>query len=108
MLERMPGTIRAEICLSAEQVAQILTSAQVVDRHAAMVDKYGEACSKTTAAKIISCSTEKVNAMLEDGRIKAACAGTRVDVRSLADYIECRSEADHAARMRRKGLKKFV
>ena len=108
MMARETGTIQATISLSAEQIAQILASAQLVDRHAAMVDKYGEACSKTTAAKIISCSTSTLSAMLEDGRIKYACAGERVDVRSIADYIECRSEADHAARMRRKGLKKYV
>ena len=108
MIERMPGTIRAEICLSAEQVAQILSSGKVVDRHADMVEKYGEACAKSTAAKIISSSARKINDMIEDGRIKSACGGTRVDVRSLADYIECRGEADHAARMRRKGMRKYV
>lgn len=105
---REPGMIQATISLSADQIAEILAAARVVDRHAAMVDKYGEACSKTTAAKIISCSVTTINAMLADGRIKAACAGDRVDVRSVADYIECRSEADHAARMRRKGLTRYV
>lgn len=108
MMERTPGTIRAEICLSADQVAQILSAGKVVDRHAAMVEKYGEACTKSTAAKIISCSASKISGMMEDGRIKPACGGTRVDVRSLADYIECRGEADHAARMRRKGMRKYV
>lgn len=41
-------------------------------------------------------------------RLKSACEGTRVDVRSLADYIENRGEMDHAARMRRKGYKHYV
>lgn len=102
------GMIEATIRMDAGQVARLLAAAQVVDRHAAMVDKYGEACTKAQAARIISCSDNTINAMLEDGRIKPACEGKRVDVRSLADYIEGRKEKDHAARMRRKGMKKYV
>ena len=93
----------ARVLLSAEQIAQILAGMKITDRHAAMVEKHGEACTKTTAAKILSCSVPTVKAMLEDGRILPACAGERVDVRSIADYIECRSEADREARLRKKG-----
>lgn len=92
---------------AAEQLAELLAS-RVVDRHAAMVEKHGEACTKSQAARIISCSPTTITAMLEDGRLKSACEGTRVDVRSLADYIENRGEMDHAARMRRKGYKHYV
>ena len=80
-------TISATITLPAEQLAELLAS-RVVDRHAAMVEKHGEACTKSQAARIISCSPTTITAMLEDGRLKSACEGTRVDVRSLADYIE--------------------
>ena len=73
-----------------------------------MVQQHGEACTKTTAAKILSCSTQTVTAMLRDGRIKAACGGERVDVRSLADYIENRGEYDYAARQQRKGRVNYV
>ena len=100
-------TISATITLTAEQLAELLAS-RVVDRHAAMVEKHGEACTKSQAARIISCSPTTITAMLEDGRLKSACEGTRVDVRSLADYIENRGEMDHAARMRRKGYKHYV
>lgn len=102
------GMIEATIRLDAEQVAQLLAAARVVDRHAAMVDKYGEACTREQAAKIISCCKTTINAMLKDGRIKPACDGMRVDVRSLADYIEGRTDKDRAARMRRKGMQRYV
>ena len=102
------GMFEARVLLSTEQIAQILAGMKITDRHAAMVEKHGEACTKTTAAKILSCSVPTVKAMLDDGRILPACAGERVDVRSIADYIECRSEADREARLRKKGRKKYV
>lgn len=80
-------TIQATVSLPAEALARLL-SLYVTDRHAAMVAKHGEACTKAQAARIISCGTATINAMLRDGRIRSACGGTRVDVRSLADYIE--------------------
>ena len=49
--------IEATISLPAEELAQLL-SANITDRHAAMVQQHGEACTKTTAAKILSCSTQ--------------------------------------------------
>lgn len=100
-------TIQATITLPAEQLAELLAG-QITDRHAAMVQKHGEACTKTQAARIVSCGINTINAMLADGRILPACGGLRVDVRSLADYIENRGEANHAARMRRKGCKRYV
>jgi len=89
-------TIQATISLPAEALARLL-SLYVTDRHAAMVAKHGEACTKAQAARIINCGASTINAMLRDGRIRSACGGTRVDVRSLADYIERREEG-HAAR----------
>lgn len=99
-------TISATITLPAEQLAELLAS-RVVDRHAAMVEKHGEACTKSQAARIISCSPTTITAMLEDGRLKAPGEGTRVDVRS-GGLLENRGEMDHAARMRRKGYKHYV
>ena len=103
----MNDMISATIQIPVEQLAALVRG-QAVDRHAAMVEKYGEACTKTTAAKIISCSPATIRAMLEDGRIASACGGERVDVRSLADYIENRSERNRAAHLRKKGLKRYV
>lgn len=88
-------TIQATVSLPAEALARLL-SLYGTDRHAAMVDKHGEACTKAQAARLISCGTSTINAMLRDGRIRSACEGTRVDVRSLADYIERQGEGQEA------------
>jgi len=100
-------TIEATIRLNAGELKKLMKQQQL-DRHAAMVEKYGEACTKTTAAKLISCSTQTIGAMLKDGRILAACGGSRVDVRSLADYIENRGEKNREARMTKRGHRKYV
>lgn len=57
------------------------------NREEIMVRMYGEVTSKRDAAKILSVSTSKIKSMVNDGRIEAACAGTMIDVRSLARYI---------------------
>lgn len=80
-------TIQATVSLPAEEVARLL-GRYVTDRHAAMVAKHGEACTKAQAARILSCGPATINTLLRRGCIRPACDGTRVDVRSLADYIE--------------------
>ena len=103
----MPETITATITLNADELTELMRR-RPADRQTAMVDQYGEACSKTQAAKIISVTPPTINAMLADGRVLYACGGTRVDVRSLARYIDDPGQADHAARMRKKGRSAFV
>ena len=85
-----------------DELAARLQSLLPVDRHQAMVERLGEACSIKTAAHEIEVSTATVARMLADGRLTPACEGSRVDVRSLADYIERRSEADREARTQKK------
>ena len=70
-----------------------------------MLDRYGEVCKRTVAAKILGCSTGKIKCMLHDGRLALACGGEMVDVRSIAEYIERPRQIDEAARQRRKGRK---
>ena len=66
-----------------------------------MLARYGEVCNKTVAARILGRSVNTVKAMVRDGRLDAACAGTMVDVRSIARYICQPEEAEEAARVRR-------
>lgn len=75
------------------------------DRMDDMLARYGEVCTRTTAARILGCSPGKVRLMLEDGRLETACAGTMVDVRSIAGYILTPRQADELARQRRMGRK---
>lgn len=67
----------------------------------ALVDKYGEVCTKKKAAHILGRSANTINAMLRDGRLDHACAGTMVDVRSIARYIASPKLEDHKARIQR-------
>ena len=71
------------------------------ERQDILLDRYGEVCTKTVAAKVLGCSTGKIKAMLKDGRLTAACAGTMVDVRSIARYICEPAAEDFEARKRR-------
>lgn len=75
------------------------------DRLDDMLSRYGEVCTRTVAARILGCSVGKVKAMLHDGRLETACAGTMVDVRSIAEYITQPQQIDEAARQRRRGRK---
>ena len=75
------------------------------DRLTDMLERYGEVCTKTMAAKILGRTPKTVSVMLEDGRLESACAGTMVDVRSIAKYITQPRQIDEAARQRRRGRK---
>lgn len=71
------------------------------DREAVMVAQYGEVCTQTTAARVLSCSTATVRVMLDDGRLDRACGGRMVDVRSIARYIAAPAQEDFEARRRK-------
>ena len=75
------------------------------DRLTDMLDRYGEVCKRTVAARILGCSTGKIKNMLADGRLALACGGEMVDVRSIAEYIERPAQIDEVARQRRLGRK---
>lgn len=81
-----------------EQIAERLKS----DRQTLMVLCHGEVCTKATAAKLLSVTPRTICEMIRDGRILDACAGERVDVRSIADYVAQRGTRDHEARMEKK------
>ena len=67
-------------------------------REESMARMYGEVCSKSQAARILNVANKTVVTMLEDGRLAYACQGEKVDVRSIARYIEAPKEADNEAR----------
>lgn len=63
-----------------------------------MIKRYGECVTVAAAARIMGRSRQTVQRMLDDGRMRWACAGTMVDVRSMAEYIESPAQADRMAR----------
>lgn len=81
--------------------AEVAAEARMAD----MLDRYGEVCKRTMAAKILGCSTSKIKSMLQDGRLSTACGGDMIDVRSIAAYITQPKKADELARQRRMGRK---
>lgn len=72
-----------------------------LDRDELMVELYGEACTFTRAARMLQSSPYMIKRMIEDGRLKSACRGSRVDVRSIAHYIEAPEAYDEEARRQR-------
>lgn len=70
-------------------------------REDALTRIHGEACTKAQAARILNCSPGSITHMLQDGRLLYACAGDRVDVRSIARYIEAPRAADFEAHKKR-------
>ena len=78
------------------------------EREDLMVTKYGEVCSQAAAARIISRAPNTIKAMLNDGRLDAACGGVKVDVRSIARYIMSPKQEDFKARNVRAGRKWVV
>lgn len=67
-----------------------------------LVLRYGEYVDKTVAAQILGVTRATVYAMLADGRIVGACAGKRVDVRSIASYLTRQTTMDENKRQSKK------
>ena len=67
-----------------------------------MIEQYGEACTFAQASRMLNHTPFTIKQMLEDGRLNYACEGTRVDVRSVAEYIMAPKQIDRATRNRKK------
>ena len=51
-----------------------------------MLERYGEICTQKEAARLLSVQPRSIHRMMEQGRLRRV--GHRVDVRSIAEYIE--------------------
>lgn len=80
----------------------------MTERMRDMVEMHGEACTYTAAGKIINRSDETIRRMIREGRLRPACEGTMVDVRSLAEYIERPKQIDSDARLNKRREKAGV
>ena len=69
------------------QIGELFRDDSLAHEEKELIDVHGKYVDKTTAARILGVTRATVYAMLEDGRIKGACEGKRVDVRSIARYI---------------------
>lgn len=84
--ERM-AELERRVLLLEQRAQQALALMQSGSKEEELVSRYGEYVDKTVAAKILGVTRVTVYAMLADGRILGACAGRRVDVRSIARYL---------------------
>lgn len=69
------------------QIGELLRDDSLMRTEKELVDMHGKYVDKSTAARILGVTRATVYAMLKDGRIKGACSGRRVDVRSIARYL---------------------
>ena len=81
--------LERRICALEERTREALwrEGKQRSAREDQLVDRHGECVGKSAAARILGVTRATVYAMLEDGRIAPACAGRKVDVRSIARYL---------------------
>lgn len=92
MLERILKTLE-----EIRNMLQLLVNDRPTGNCAAeLIRRYGWFVDKSTAAQILDVTRATVYAMLKDGRITGACDGKRVDVLSIAAYIERRAEPERA------------
>lgn len=85
---RMDDLEQRVLALEARTRRSLWTrEAEEARKEEALINKYGEYVDKSTAARILGVTRATVYAMLKDGRIKGACGGRRVDVRSIARYM---------------------
>ena len=92
-------TVTLNIQVNLQELAKLL-SCMPERREDSMVRQYGEVCSISEAGKILDVSPRTIYTMLRDGRLESACEGTRVDVRSIASYIEGDRRKRKAAQLR--------
>ena len=69
------------------QIGELFRDDSLAHEEKELIDVHGKYVDKTTAARILGVTRATVYAMLKDGRIKGACSGRRVDVRSIARYM---------------------
>ena len=53
-----------------------------------LLEKYGEVCTRVEAGEILRCHYNTVRIMIQQGKLKCACQGRMVDVRSIVEYID--------------------
>lgn len=68
------------------------------ERTADMLARHGEVVPIKRAAQLLNVSTRTISRMMEDGRLAAACGGKRVDVVSMAEYIQSPAKAKDRVR----------
>ena len=61
---------------------------------AVLIRQHGEVVSKPVAARILGVTRTTICNMLQDGRLKPACEGRRVETRSIARYMDAQKDPE--------------
>lgn len=96
------ASLEVPVQIDLEALASRVTEQIRGSRESVMALTYGEAVTKASAAKMLNVTGRTICQMIRDGRLLDACRGERVDTRSIARYIENRTEMDHEARIEKK------
>lgn len=67
-----------------------------------LITKYGESCTRKIASEILGKRPGSVSQMIDDGRLRTVPGSTKVDVRSIIQYLSNAQQADYAARQRKR------
>lgn len=67
-----------------------------------LIGVYGECCRPCTAAKILGVSPSCISHMTKDGRLRSVCGGKKIDMHSIAAYMDAPAQADFEARLRKR------
>ena len=67
---------------------------------------YVETVTVADAARIIGMSRNSMYALLRRGKISRACGGKRIDVRSVARYIDEPAVTNHRVRVEKGSVKR--
>ena len=95
-LQRMADLERRVMALEERTRRSLWTQeAALASKEEELLGRYGEYVDKTVTAKILGVTRATVYAMLADGRIEGACAGRRVSVRSIAQYMAAPKSRGH-------------
>lgn len=72
------------------------------EREEYMVDRYGEAVTRTQAGKILGVSARTVDRRVTEGKLESVCGGVMIDVHSIAAYISEPAEQKRRERTTRR------
>lgn len=81
------------------------------DRLEYLTLKYGECCTRVTAGQILNRSPASISQMVRDGRLQTVCEGKKIDMRSIAVYMDDAKREDRRVRLSKqqgKPVKYFV
>ena len=80
------------IQIPMDVLVQAVKMAGVQDRLGKMLEDCGEVCSRNEAMRQLHVGAEKLETLIAANKIRLACEGEKIDVRSMAEYMDRMSD----------------